>query len=730
MKLSATFLTLAAARDLAMGSQSGNLVNGDESMGAGVTSHADDQFNQLSKAPTPAPKVGEAAFKALHYDTTATEAVPTNWEITSGNDCTLFTDADGHCVTDNGSTLGGLKCSRNGRWYRYNSHPAGASTTTSCWGGRWQAKSFTTGTTYGNNHQCSFKYTGDATLTVQEFQIETWWDWMKVNSRYYDSSNPLASSFAVSGTTNFEFRSDSWVTKEGFKICEPESTKVVTTSSAEEVGNTDQIDEQDALDNMPTAKPTAFPTKMTDSKTVNDGIAEWKVTSGDDCHIVLSSDGECVQDDKQDNSNYGNDEKCTFEYIGQGGMVTNERFDIETWYDSLTVGGMNYDNQNPFPKSMYISPNTEFKFSTDWWVTKKGFKLCVPKGRNFGSACEAKYRTESGAQMTFKRPVGWVGAGPGKDYCNIWKCDANMDKFTKGTFKAQKKTCSVEEHPGKFCSHTSCTYEAAVATASPGWEVTNGADCHASVTNGNYCIHDQPNPNADENYQNNEGCAFKWAGAGTVTMENKLFDIEQNSGCTWDDLTFRGQKYCGNNFPSSVEITSADTFTFKTDFMVTRKGFKFCVKAPTGPKVIKVHSDHREEVGGFHKCGFSQHKKARTDGRPACDCVCTGARRQDAADFTRTLASLRAVANTHDGTTDHNSWDTANNANNFYSQHQNIDATDKQGAFANKNANTNSKGDGSTQNKKFVSENNAYTQYNENDQAYAGQRVAHRHVDN
>jgi hypothetical protein len=90
--------------------------------------------------------------------------------------------------------------------------------------------------------------------------------------------------------------------------------------------------------------------------------------------------------------------------------------------------------------------------------------------------------------------------------------------------------------------------------------------------------------------------------------------------------------------------------------------------------VIQVTSDHRETAGGSHQCGYARHSAAATAGRPACDCTCSGARRQDAAGFTRTLAQSDL------------------NHNNFYSQHSNLN-------------------------------------YNENDQAYAGEKVSHFHQD-
>lgn len=226
----------------------------------------------------------------------------------------------------------------------------------------------------------------------------------------------------------------------------------------------------------------------------------------------------------------------------------------------------------------------------------------------------------------FQKPVGWVGSGPGAEYCNIWKCASTKNGASSrefSTFKKQTRICSVEEHGQKFCSHTTCTF-------------------------------------------------------------------------------------------AKLNKKSA--------------------------RVISVHSDHREEVGGFHQCGFSKHTKASSTKRPACDCICSGVRRQDKKGFTRSLLHFygnkrtfkgkRTVSDNHDATTDSNKFDAKYNTNNFYSQHDNIDADDKQSKFANENRNKNSKGDYTTKGDRFVKDDKAYTQYNENDQKYEGTRVAHVHIEN
>merc|ERR1712072_73184 len=146
-----------------------------------------------------------------------------------------------------------------------------------------------------------------------------------------------------------------------------------------------------------------------------------------------------------------------------------------------------------------------------------------------GSKCCAE--TEKGE---FCKYVGWVGAGPGKDYCNVWKCEVG-----DSTFSMTKKYCSVQDFNDKitFCSHTTCTF-----------------------------------------------------------------------------------------------VESEEAGTYKVgDETITRK-------------VIQVRSDHREEEGGHHTCGFSKKKKPhRREKRPACDCVCEGDRRQDAAGFEREINEFHTV---------------------------------------------------------------------------------------
>jgi hypothetical protein len=87
-------------------------------------------------------------------------------------------------------------------------------------------------------------------------------------------------------------------------------------------------------------------------------------------------------------------------------------------------------------------------------------------GQEVGEDQDGSYCTSSVAfpDGKFTRNVGWVGAGPGSDYCNVWKCDVGETGFTvpgaSGVFKKQVRVCSVDEHKskGKYCTHVKCTF--------------------------------------------------------------------------------------------------------------------------------------------------------------------------------------------------------------------------------------------------------------------------------
>merc|ERR1711865_1144580 len=207
--------------------------------------------------------------------------------------------------------------------------------------------------------------------------------------------------------------------------------------------------------------------------------------------------------------------------------------------------------------------------------------------------------------------------------------------------------------------------------------------CKIQVTQDGECISDGAG-----DYGNNEHCKFSFTPqqGDESTFEVVSLDTEYH----WDNIEFNGEQitpgYFNKNTMSinGLTVNKKSMFEFQTDGSVTSTGFKFCVKKPiskgsictsktqkkrcsieehgrdfcshtsctfsrvktnSGKKtrVIRVHSDHREEVGGYHRCGFSKHAEARGKSRPACDCICHGKRRQDANGFARSLNEISKV---------------------------------------------------------------------------------------
>jgi hypothetical protein len=81
---------------------------------------------------------------------------------------------------------------------------------------------------YGNSESCTFLYNGDATIYREEWAFETssgtCYDWLKIEGNKKcgtsgSSQEAIAASFAVTGTTAFEFETDSSIGKTGFKLC-------------------------------------------------------------------------------------------------------------------------------------------------------------------------------------------------------------------------------------------------------------------------------------------------------------------------------------------------------------------------------------------------------------------------------------------------------------------------------------------------------------------------------
>jgi hypothetical protein len=123
---------------------------------------------------------------------------------------------------------------------------------------------------HGNDEDCTFSFTGAATLVREEWGLEVnadcSYDYLQVNggTKYcggISSTNAFPSSMAVSGTTTFAFHSDRTDSGTGFKICTPTTpAPTATPTPAPTASPTPAPTASPVTTAAPTASPTATPT--------------------------------------------------------------------------------------------------------------------------------------------------------------------------------------------------------------------------------------------------------------------------------------------------------------------------------------------------------------------------------------------------------------------------------------------------------------------------------------
>jgi hypothetical protein len=583
----------------------------------------------------------------------------------------------------------------------------------------------------------------------------------------------------------FRFTTDGSVLDAGFAMC-----VVSTSTTPPELGNTDQIDAQGDLTEMPTAYPTRYPTKTNANR--------WVITSSSNqnvCHATVTEDGNCILDDPNDAVNYNNYEECNFEWAGDAATAYAERFDLEANFacvwDHLSFNGVKYCGTGGYlrslPSSFDVVSGTAFQFKTDYSVTKPGFKICVRETGNRGSNC---------VDGDFVKPIGWVGAGKGNQFCNIWKCDQKGDG---AAFTKQAKTCSIEEHGNSFCSHTSCTFE--TNTESGNVKVINVRSDHRETVGGyhkcGFARHAMQG-----GFQDNESGAHldtdnKGGNVNRPACDCICFGMDSNEVPAALRLTApRRQDVSGfertlNEISGLFAFLQSQTNTLglhdvwevplagSSDCQMYVSGDDLCVADSGGANaqygnsetcVFKLKVEAQVEVRQFNtevyfdNMYISENGASETthSGTTAGGESWSSFRPDDQLDstvrpantmfrFTTDVSVLdagfamcvvstpstgidvsgdRVVADAHDATTDANAFDTAHNSNNLYSQHAHNNApANYPGAHTQVASRTHSSPTGDAQTVTETLSTAETTNYNENDHTYAGQRVAHVHID-
>jgi hypothetical protein len=125
---------------------------------------------------------------------------------------------------------------------------------------------------YGNNELCVFRFTGSTQLTrigwTLENEINCAYDFLQVNSTKYcgntASSRSFPSTMVLSGETVFQFRSDSSIIYDGFKLC------VVMAATPSPTLAPTRVPTAAPTTDAPTPAPTLHPTMVPcDDPTVN-----------------------------------------------------------------------------------------------------------------------------------------------------------------------------------------------------------------------------------------------------------------------------------------------------------------------------------------------------------------------------------------------------------------------------------------------------------------------------
>jgi hypothetical protein len=469
-----------------------------------------------------------------------------------------------------------------------------------------------------------------------------------------------------------------------------------------------------------------------------------------------------------------------------------------------------------------------FRFTTDVSVLDAGFAMCVVStaGASISgntdqidaqgdltempTAFPTNYPTKTNFPTSgrgsncvdgdFVKPIGWVGAGNGNQFCNIWKCDQKGDG---AAFTKQAKTCSIEEHGSSFCSHTSCEFK--TNTESGNVKVINVRSDHRETVGGyhkcGFARHAMQG-----GFQDNESGAHldtdnKGGNVNRPACDCICFGMDSNEVPAALRLTApRRQDVSGfertlNEISGLFAFLQSQTNTLglhdvwevplagSSDCQMYVSGDDLCVADSGGANgqygnfetcVFKLKVEAQVEVRQFNTETYFDNMEISENGQFTDQSTHSGTtaggeiswqtyRPDDQLDstirpantmfrFTTDVSVLdagfamcvvstpstsgidvsgdRVVADAHDATTDANAFDTAHNSNNLYTQHAHNNApANYPGAHTQVASRTHSSPTGDAQTVTETLSTAETTNYNENDHTYAGQRVAHVHID-
>lgn len=185
---------------------------------------------------------------------------------------------------------------------------------------------------HANSERCTIAVNQDVVLTATQFSTERYYDYLTVGStRFSGSGAGLTGTFVTAGTT-ISWRSDGSVTYPGFTVCGA-------------------------------ALPPPPP-----------GAVFQIVSSAPDADTcTVSPDGRCFTDGA---GNHGNNERCTIR-VAQAATLSVPQFQTESFYDTLTVGGIAYSGSGNGLGGTSVAAGSIITWSSDYSVTSGGFTVCA-----------------------------------------------------------------------------------------------------------------------------------------------------------------------------------------------------------------------------------------------------------------------------------------------------------------------------------------------------------------
>ena len=199
---------------------------------------------------------------------------------------------------------------------------------------------------HGNQESCVFTVTQPTVYaTATYFQTETFFDYITIGGVRYSGTNGPSNVMMTQGQT-FSWYADFSITYGGFTIC----------------GSATQIPMPPPTPGAPPPSPSPPPPAWSPAPPTPADYW-WAIVSGSDsCYV--SNSGTCVTDGV---GTHANEESCQV-IANRQLYATATLFDVETYFDYITLGGIRYSG-NTGPQNVMMAAGDTMTWFADFSVT-------------------------------------------------------------------------------------------------------------------------------------------------------------------------------------------------------------------------------------------------------------------------------------------------------------------------------------------------------------------------